>query len=66
MKTITYEGIVENSQIKLPATVHLPEHTKVFVVVPGTDVMPTAFIRSPRLADPSKASDFKMEVTEDS
>jgi len=34
MKTTTYEGTVENGQIKLSETVHLPEHTRVFVVVP--------------------------------
>ena len=33
MKTTTYEGTVENGQIKLPDTVHLPDHTKVLVVV---------------------------------
>lgn len=34
MKTTTYEVTVENGQIRLPDTVHLPDHTKVFVVVP--------------------------------
>ena len=34
MRTTTYEGTVENGQIKLPEAVHLPEHTRVFVVVP--------------------------------
>jgi hypothetical protein len=36
MKTTTYEATVENGQIKLPESVHLAEHTKVFVVVPQT------------------------------
>ena len=36
MKGATYEGTVKNGQIKLPETVHLPEHTKVLVVVPDT------------------------------
>jgi hypothetical protein len=40
MKTTTYEGTVENGRIKLPDTVHLPDHTKVFVVVPDTRVEP--------------------------
>lgn len=34
MKVTTYEVTVENGQIRLPDTVHLPDHTKVFVVVP--------------------------------
>jgi hypothetical protein len=38
MRTVTYEATVENGQIKLPGTVHLPEHTKVFVVVPGVEM----------------------------
>jgi len=33
----TFEATVENGQIKLPETVHLPDHTKVFVVVPETE-----------------------------
>jgi hypothetical protein len=41
MKTTTYEGTVENGQIKLPDAVHLPDHTKVFVVVP--DMKPEPF-----------------------
>jgi hypothetical protein len=36
MKTTTYEATVVNGQIKLPDTIHLPDHTKVFVVVPQT------------------------------
>ena len=34
MKTLTYEATVLNGQIKLPNTIHIPDHTKVFVVVP--------------------------------
>ncbi len=40
MKTTTYEGTVENGQVKLPDTVHLPDHTKVFVVVPDMKAAP--------------------------
>jgi hypothetical protein len=35
MKVTTYEAIVENGQIKLAEAVRLPEHTRVYVVVPG-------------------------------
>jgi hypothetical protein len=44
MKSTTYEGTVENGQIKLPDTVHLPDHTKVFVVVPEPKVEPFTII----------------------
>ena len=37
MKTTTYEATVENGLIELPDAVRLPEHTKVFVVVPLTE-----------------------------
>jgi hypothetical protein len=40
MKTTTYEGTVENGQVKLPDTVHLPDHTRVFVVVPDMKLEP--------------------------
>ena len=62
MKATPYEAIVENGQIKLPATVHLPDHTKVFVVVPGAEVVPASRISSPRLAHPEQASEFSKEV----
>ena len=66
MKTITYEAIVENGQIKLPAAVHLPDHTKVFVVVPGVEVIPASRINSPRLAHPDQISDFIKQVVKES
>ena len=62
MKPVTYEATVENGQIKLPAAIHLPEHTKVLVVVPGLDPAPASRINSPRLAHPEQAFEFVMEV----
>ena len=66
MKTTTYEAIVENGQIKLPATVHLPEHTKVLVVVPDVEGIAVSRIYSPRLAHPEQASDFAKEMLKES
>ena len=66
MKTTTYEAIVENGQIKLPATVHLPERTKVLVVVTEGEAIPTSHIYSPRLVRPEQASDFVKEVARES
>ena len=34
---VTTSGTVEDGQVKLAANVHLPERTKVFVVVPDFD-----------------------------
>ena len=58
MKVTTFEGIVENGQIRLPAGVRLPEKAKVYIVVPGIDTRPVAYVGSPRLAQ----EDFKKEV----
>ena len=65
MKLITYECVVENGCIQLPAGAMLPEKSTVYVVVPGIESPRTARIRSPRLADPSQAPLFKMEVTQE-
>jgi len=58
MNVATFEGIVENGQIKLPEDVRVPERTKVYVVIPGVDQPNTMRVRSPRLAHPEQAQDF--------
>jgi hypothetical protein len=37
MSVTTFSGTVEGGQVKLAANVHLPEKTKVYVVVPDLD-----------------------------
>lgn len=65
MKVETYEAIIENGQIKLADIVRLPEHAKVYVVVPN-GVEPTRFhVGSPRLAQPQQAADFVKDVAEE-
>ena len=66
MNVVTLEGIVEQGKILLPANVHLPEKTKVYVIVPGIQDEPLGRIFSPRLAHPEQAADFNMEIVEDS
>jgi hypothetical protein len=65
MRVTTFEGIVENGQIRLPADVRLPEHAKVYVVIPDVEVQTVAYIGSPRLVHPEQAADFKKEVIEE-
>jgi hypothetical protein len=65
MSVLTLEGIVENGQIRLPTGMHLPEKTKVYVVVPEIPLKKTARIYSPKLANPKQADDFKMEMFEE-
>ena len=61
----TFEGIVENGQIRLPATVRLPERAKVYVVIPDIEVQTVAYIASPRLVHPEQAVDFKKELLQE-
>lgn len=64
MKVTTFEGIVENGQIRMPAGVRLPEKAKVYVVVPDLEMCPVAYIGSPRLLHPEQIADFDKEVVE--
>ncbi|MFO0889636.1 MAG: hypothetical protein U0790_10915 [Isosphaeraceae bacterium] len=65
MKVATYEGTVENGQIRLSESVRLPERAKVFVVVPGVEEAIRFHMASPRLVRPELAADFVKEVTEE-
>jgi hypothetical protein len=68
MKVTTYEGVVENGQVRLPAGVTLPEKAKVYVVIPGVfdmEVQRVPKIASPRLVHPEQAADFVKEVVEE-
>jgi hypothetical protein len=81
MPVVTYEGVVENGQVHLPSEVVLPERATVYVVVPEAiseseipviDLpnpwlpgKPPPRVRSPRLANPSQADRFKLEVSEE-
>jgi len=66
MKVATFEATVENGQVKIPETIHLPEHTRVYIVVPGVEDFPQFRIASPRLARAEHALDFvKEEVREE-
>ena len=65
MRVTTFEGIVENGQIRLPATVRLPERAKVYVVIPDVEIQTVAYVGSPRLVHAEQAADFKKEVVEE-
>ncbi|MEW6365127.1 MAG: hypothetical protein AB1714_10875 [Acidobacteriota bacterium] len=66
MRVATYEGVVEEGRVRVDGNVLLPEHTRVFVVVPEVHVEQIAHVPSPRLAHPEEACDFRMEIIEDS
>jgi len=65
MSVTTIEATVENGQIRLPPATQLPEKATVYVVIP--DALPARPVRimSPRLADPKRAADFKLTMTEE-
>jgi hypothetical protein len=64
MAAATFEGIVENGRIRLRGDVTLPDHTRVYVVIPDFENAPQAHVRSPRLARPEQAADFAKQVIE--
>ena len=64
-KIATYEGVVENGHVTLPPEADIPEHTRVYVLVPNSDR--TFKVMSPRLADPAQAKDFlKLVIIDES
>ncbi|MEW6367781.1 MAG: hypothetical protein AB1714_24385 [Acidobacteriota bacterium] len=64
MAILTVEGIVESGQIRLRDPVILPEHTKVYVVIPDVAAASPARVYSPRLAHPDQAADFVKQIIE--
>jgi hypothetical protein len=64
VKVTAYEATVENGQVKLPEAVHLPERSRVYVLVPGAEESQVFHVGSPRLAQPERAGDFTMAVAE--
>jgi hypothetical protein len=44
--------------------VTLPEHTKVYVVIPDVEIAAQAHVYSPRLAHPEQAADFAKQIIE--
>ena len=65
MEVETYVATVENGQIKLPDLVRLPEHARVFVIVPNGVESTRYHVGSPRLAHPTQAAGFVKEVAEE-
>ena len=63
MSVTTFEGVIENGQIRLPAGVVLPEKQTVFVVVPDAIPSTTRKLPGVRLANPDDAAKFEMKVS---
>lgn len=66
MGVATVEATIENGQVKLPEYVHLPEHTKVYVVIPDPTVpVSVPRIASPKLVRSEQAADFTKQMTQE-
>jgi hypothetical protein len=65
MGVATFEGVVEQGQIRLEAGVRLPEKARVYVIVPDVQIERSAQVFSPRLALHEQAADFELEVFEE-
>ena len=64
MSLRAFEGTVEQGQIRLKGDVRLPEHTKVYVIIPGNQDQ-RALRGGPPSENPAESSDFETETTED-
>ncbi len=64
MTIATYEGVVENGQIRLANNIKLPENARVYVVIPDVEMASPAVIYSPHLVYPEQAADFVKEIIE--
>jgi len=64
MSISTFEGTVENGQIRLRDNVTLPENSKVYMIIPDFEAAPQAYVSSPRLVHPEQASDFTKQIVE--
>lgn len=63
MGVATFEGFVEDGQIKLISSVRLPEGVKVYVVIPDVEEpAAAAYVGSPRLAHREQAVDFEKKI----
>jgi hypothetical protein len=62
MKVTTYEAIVENGRVQLPDDVHIPDKTRVYIVVPANEDAERVRIASPRLVHREEAADFAKTV----
>ncbi len=65
MSLATYEGIVIDGLIRLPAGIRLRDESRVYVLVPDRETETVVHrLASPRLASPADAADFVMEIDE--
>jgi hypothetical protein len=62
MKGTTYEATVQDGRVVLPEDAHIPDSTRVHVVVPEADDAHRVRMMTPRLVHRCEAADFTMLV----
>ncbi len=62
MALATFEGTIENGQIRLRENVKLPEHARVYVVIAEMVLPPQSRIVTTRFANPEDTGRFAKEV----
>ncbi len=62
MKGTTYEATVRDGCVVLPEDAHIPDNTRVYVVVPASNVAERVRMMSPRLVHRDDVRDFTMQV----
>ncbi|MFY9553537.1 MAG: hypothetical protein WAV47_02335 [Blastocatellia bacterium] len=62
MKGTTYEATVQDGRVVLPEEAHIPDNTRVYVVVPEADDAHRVRMMTPRLVHLDEAVDFTMQV----
>ena len=65
MRIKTYEGMIENGQVRLTEDAYIPDNTKVYVIVPAGDFGGRVRLASPSLAHADQAAAFTKEVEEE-
>ena len=62
MKGTTYEATVQDGSVVLPEHAHIPDNTRVYVVVPASSDTRRVRMMSPRLVHRDDVGDFTMQV----
>ena len=62
MRGTTYEATVQDGRVVLPEHAHIPDNTRVYVVVPASSDSRRARVTSPRLVHRDEVGDFTMQV----
>lgn len=65
MSVTALEGGIIDGQVHLEAPLGLPNHTKVYVIIPELTVSSVARIVSPRLVHSNQLADFRKEIVEE-